>query len=68
MNIRAARHGSRSTSKGKIVTRCPCGGLLLIKMVDHYNFVAECKKCGNVREDRRMPNGISTFEMDKGRR
>ncbi len=68
MKIKAPRHGSRSTSKGKIVTRCPCGGLLKITMVDHYNFIAECSKCGNVREDRRMPNGVSTFEMNKGRR
>lgn len=68
MKIKSLRHGSRSTSKGKIVTRCPCGGILVIKMVDHYNFIAECDICGNMREDRRFPNGISPFDMEKARR
>lgn len=68
MKIKGLRHGSRSTSKGKIVSRCPCGGVLRIVMVDHFNFVAECIICGNMKDDHRMPGGISLFEMDKGRR
>lgn len=68
MKIRNPRHGSKSTSKGKVVAKCPCGGVLQIVMTDHYNLVAECDKCGNVREERRMPGGISLFEIDKGRR
>lgn len=68
MKIKGARHGSRSTSKGKIVTLCSCGGVLRVKMVDHYNFVAICDICGTMRDEHRMPGGISLFEMNKGRR
>lgn len=67
--MRSMRHGSRSTSKGRLVASCPCGGHMVIKMVDHYNFVAVCDRdCGNMRDEHRLPNGISLFEMDKGRR
>lgn len=69
MKIRGFRHGSRSGSKGRIVKRCPCGGLFVITMSDHYNIVSECDKgCGNMLEEHRMHGGISLFEMDKGRR
>ena len=69
MKIKSPRHGSRSTSKGRITTRCPCGGELIIKMSDHYNLIAECNRgCGNVKEEHRMPGGVGLFEMDKGRR
>lgn len=68
MKIKSLRHGSRSTSKGRIVTSCSCGGVLRIKLSDHYNFVAICDICGNIREERRMPGGISLFEMDRGRK
>lgn len=69
MKIKSLRHGSRSTSKGKIVSSCPCGGVLRIKMIDHYNLVAICDKgCGNMRDEHRLPGGISLFKVDKGRR
>lgn len=68
MKIKSPRHGSRSTSKGKIVQFCHCGGVLKIKLSDHYNLVAICEICGNMREEHRMPGGISLFMMDKGRR
>lgn len=68
MTIRSLRHGSRSSSKGRIVTSCPCGGILRIKLSDHYNFIAICENCGNIKEEHRMPGGISLFEMNKGRR
>ena len=68
MKIKSLRHGSRSTSKGKIVHTCTCGGVLRIKLSDHYNFIAICDICGNMREEHRMPGGISLFEFNKGRR
>ncbi len=68
MKIKGLRHGSRSTSKGKIVKSCPCGGVLKITLCDHYNFVAICEICGNIREEHRLPGGISLFEANKGRR
>ncbi len=68
MRMKSPRHGSRSTSKGKIVISCPCGGVLRVKMVDHYNFVAICDDCGNMKDEHRMPGGISLYEMNKGRR
>lgn len=68
MKIKGARHGSRSSSKGRIVKSCDCGGVLVVKWVDHYNFVAICDICGNMRDEHRMPGGISLFEMDKGKR
>lgn len=68
MKIKGPRHGSRSSSRGKIVKLCPCGGVLRIELSDHYNFVAICNICGNMRDEHRMPGGISSFEMNKGRR
>ena len=69
MKIKNQRHGSRSTSKGRIVARCPCGGVFEIVSSDRYNLVAVCSKgCGNMRDDHWMPGGISLFEMNKGRR
>lgn len=67
MKIRSLRHGSRSTSKGKIVAPCICGGLLRITATDHYNFESACDHCGNMREEHRV-HGISLYEWDKGRR
>ena len=69
MKIKSPRHGSRSSSKGRIAKQCPCGGELIVKLSDHYNFIAECNRgCGNMREEHRMPGGISLFEINKGRR
>jgi hypothetical protein len=69
MKIKGLRHGSRSTSKGRIAAACPCGGRLIIKMSDRYNFVCECDRdCGNIRDERRTPGGISLFDIDKGKR
>lgn len=68
MKIKSPRHGSRSSAKGRIVKSCDCGGVLRIKWSDHYNFVAICDICGKMRDDHRMPGGISLFEMDKGKR
>lgn len=69
MKIKSYRHGSRSSSKGRITSGCPCGGVLKIVMSDHYNLVAVCDRgCGNMREEHRMPGGVGLFEMDKGRR
>jgi hypothetical protein len=68
MKIKSARHGSRSSSKGRIAASCPCGGVLRVKMSDHYNFVAICDICGNMRDEHRMPGGISLFEMNKGKK
>lgn len=68
MKVKSQRHGSRSTSKGRIASKCPCGGVLRIKTSDHYNLVAICDDCGNMRDEHRMPGGISLFDMNKGRR
>jgi len=69
MKIKNARHGSKSSSKGRIVSHCPCGGEFIIKMSDHYNLIAECNKgCGNIKDECRMPGGVSLFDIDKGRR
>lgn len=68
MKIKSSRHGSRSTSKGKIVKSCRCGGAIKIILSDHYNLVAVCEICGSMREEHSMPGGISLFMMDKGRR
>jgi hypothetical protein len=66
MKVKNQRHGSRSTSKGRIAARCPCGGNFKVVLSDHYNFVAECDRgCGNIREEHRMPGGISLFDMDR---
>ena len=63
-----ARHGSRSSSKGKIVKRCPCGGLLRIILSDHYNLEAVCVRCGFMRDEHRMPNGFNMYQWDRGKR
>lgn len=68
MKIKSLRHGSRSSSRGRIAKSCSCGGVLIVQMSDHYNFIAICGECGNMIDDHRMPGGISLFEMDKGKR
>lgn len=68
MKIRSFRHGSRSTSKGKIVAACNCGGYVKIVMTDHYNFESICSRCGKMIEEHRFPGGLSLFDWDKGRR
>lgn len=69
MKIKSPRHGSRSSSKGRIAQACPCGGVFRIIMSDHYNLLAVCDRgCGNMKEEHRMPGGIDLFHMDKGRR
>jgi ssDNA-binding Zn-finger/Zn-ribbon topoisomerase 1 len=69
MKIKSFRHGSRSTSKGKIVKSCPtCGGVIILKMSDHYNMVAWCDNCGNMKDEHRLPGGLSLHQWDKGRR
>lgn len=68
MKIKSPRHGSRSSSKGRIAKSCPCGGVLIVQMSDHYNFEAVCIECGNMIDNHRMPSGISLFAINKGRR
>jgi hypothetical protein len=69
MKIKGSRHGSRSSAKGRILTRCSCGGDFTIVMSDHYNLVATCNRgCGNIKEEHRTPNGVSLFDIDKGKR
>lgn len=69
MKIKGFRHGSRSSSKGRIVGGCPeCGGVIRIKMTDHYNLVGWCDKCGKMRDEHYLPGGLSLFDWDRGRR
>lgn len=66
MKIKGYRHGSRSSSKGKIVKGCTCGGVYKIVMSDHYNLESICTICGKINE--RRPTMEVLFAWDKGRR